>query len=86
MRTPLPADRLTVSIALRQGDATPFVATVGGSGRRATTRAIVGSLVRWPFVTLRTSALIRWQGIRLWLRRVPVQPRPADATLDERGR
>ena len=86
MRTPLPADRLSVSIALRQDDATPFVATLSGAGRAATTRAVLGSLARWPFVTLRTSALIRWQGIRLWLRRVPVQPRPADATLDESGR
>ncbi|HYN74097.1 MAG TPA: DUF1365 domain-containing protein [Nakamurella sp.] len=86
MRTPLPADRLSVSIALRQDDATPFVATLSGAGRAATTRAVLGSLARWPLVTLRTSALIRWQGIRLWLRRVPVQPRPADATLDERGR
>ncbi len=86
MRTPLPAERLSVSIALRQDDATPFVATLIGTGRAATTRAVLGSLVRWPFVTLRTSALIRWQGIRLWLRRVPVQPRPADATSDECGR
>ena len=44
------------------------------------------ALLRWPLLTLRTAALIRWQGIRLWLRRVPVQPRPADATADERGR
>jgi len=86
MRTPLPAERLSVSIVLRQDEATPFVATLIGTGRVATTRAVLGSLVRWPFVTLRTSALIRWQGIRLWLRRVPVQPRPADATLDESGR
>jgi len=86
MRTPLPGDRLSVSIALRQGDATPFVATLGGAGRAASTRAVLGSLARWPLVTLRIAALIRWQGIRLWLRRVPVQPRPADATLDESGR
>jgi fucose 4-O-acetylase-like acetyltransferase len=44
------------------------------------------ALLRWPLLTLRTAALIRWQGIRLWLRKVPVQPRPANATADERGR
>lgn len=86
MRTPMPGDKLAVSIALRQGGDTPFVATLTGRGRAITTRSTVASLLRWPLLTLRTAALIRWQGIRLWLRKVPVQPRPADATRDERGR
>ena len=86
MRTPVPGDRLSVSIALRQNGETPFVATLTGRGRPIGARSVLGTLVRWPLVTLRTSALIRWQGIRLWLRRVPVQPRPVDATSDERGR
>ena len=75
MRTPPPAEQLSVSIALRQDGVTPFVATLTGTGRPATTGAVLGSLFRWPMLTLRTSALIRWQGIRLWFRRVPVQPR-----------
>ncbi|MTD15526.1 DUF1365 family protein [Nakamurella sp. YIM 132087] len=86
MRTPPPGDRLQVSIALRRGDTTPFVATLTGTGRPATTGAVVRSLLRWPLNTLRTSALIRWQGIRLWLRGIPVQPRPADASGDETAR
>jgi DUF1365 family protein len=86
MRTPIPGEKLAVSIALRQDGATPFVATLTGRGRPITTSSITLSLLRWPLLTLRTSALIRWQGIRLWLRRVPVQPRPPDATRDERGR
>ncbi len=79
MRTPVPGDDLAVSIALRQGGQTPFVATLNGRGRPISTRSAVAALLRWPLLTLRTAALIRWQGIRLWLRRVPVQPRPADA-------
>ena len=63
-----------------------FVATLTGPGRPLTPASAVRAVLRWPVLTLRTSALIRWQGIRLWLRRVPVQPRPADATADERGR
>ena len=86
MRTPVPGDKLNVSIALRIGDRTPFVATLTGDGVPATTGNIVRALVRWPLVTLRTSALIRWQGIRLWLRGIPVQPRPADATGNEHAR
>lgn len=86
MRTPLPGERLSVAITLRQDGATPFVATLTGPGRPLTARTATRAVLRWPLPTLRTSALIRWQGIRLWLRRVPVQPRPADATADERGR
>ena len=86
MRTPVPAETLAVSIALRQGGRTPFVATLTGRGRPIGTRSAIAALVRWPLLTLRTAALIRWQGARLWLRRVPVQPRPADATGDGRGR
>ncbi len=86
MRTPVPGDRLAVSIALQQDGGTPFVATLTGRGTPITTRSALTALVRRPMVTLRTSALIRWQGIRLWLRRVPVQPRPADAVAHEHGR
>jgi DUF1365 family protein len=85
MRTPVPDDALSVSIALRQGGKTQFVATLNGRGRPISTRSVLGALVRWPLLTLRTAALIRWQGIRLWLRKVPVQLRPADATSHERA-
>ncbi|MET3807390.1 DUF1365 family protein [Nakamurella sp. UYEF19] len=86
MRTPPPGEKLNVSIALQIGEKTPFVATLTGRGVPATKRNIVAALIRWPLVTLRTSALIRWQGIRLWLRGIPVQPRPADSTGNETAR
>lgn len=86
MRVPLPGEDLAVSIALQQDGATPFVTTLTGRRRPATTANVLLTTLRWPLVTLRTSALIRWQGIRLWLRRVPLQPRPADATGAEQDR
>jgi DUF1365 family protein len=82
MRTPLPDERLSVTVSLTQNDATAFVATLAGPGRELTTGTAIRALLRWPVLTLRTSALIRWQGIRLWLRRVPIQPRPAGADRD----
>jgi len=85
MRTPVPDKALAVSIALRQDGQTPFVATLTGRGRPISTRSALAVLVRWPLLTLRTATLIRWQGIRLWLRKVPVQQRPADATSHERA-
>ncbi len=86
MRTPPPGARVQVSVALHAGSRTPFVATLNGRGGPATNRAVLAALLRWPLVTLRTAALIRWQGVRLWTRGVPVQPRPADATELETAR
>ncbi len=77
IRTPMPGERLSVTVTLHQNGATPFVATLTGSGRPLTTGTAVRALVRWPLLTVRTSALIRWQGIRLWLRGVPIQPGPS---------
>lgn len=79
MVLPLPGERLTVSVTLRQDDATALTATVTGSRRPATPAALARVLLRRPLVTHRTSALIRRHGIALWLRRLPVIRRPQHA-------
>ena len=72
-----PTDRLAVSITLRQQGHVALTATVAGCRRPATTREVLRTVLRRPLVTQRTSALIRRHGITLWLRRLPVVPRPA---------
>jgi uncharacterized protein len=79
MVLPVPDERLRISITLRQQDATALVATVVGTRRPATPAALLRMLLRRPLVTQRTSALIRRHGIALWLRRMPVIPRPTHA-------
>jgi uncharacterized protein len=79
MHLPAPDERLALAITLRQNGSMALVATVAGVRRPATPRALAGVLARHPLVTLRTSALIRRHGIALWLRRVPVIPRPRHA-------
>ncbi|GAA4309460.1 DUF1365 domain-containing protein [Klenkia terrae] len=76
MRFSGPGDQLHVTMALQVGGRTPFVATLRGTARRATTGAVVRTILRWPFMSLWVAALIRWQGIRLWARKLPVVPRP----------
>lgn len=76
MRFSPPAEQLSVTMALRQGDATPFTATLRGSARRATLPAVLRAAVRQPFMPLLVSVLIRYQGVKLWLRRLPVVHRP----------
>jgi uncharacterized protein len=52
------------------------VAEVHNTGRPATARALLGAAARHPWSTVAVSALIRWQGIRLYLRGLPVVARP----------
>jgi predicted NAD/FAD-binding protein/DUF1365 family protein len=78
VRVPVPGDDLLVAVTLHTDDGATFTATLDGrrtdvSPRRAAPAA------------LRGSALIRAHGIALWLRRLPVQPRPAADEADHDG-
>ena len=76
MRLGVPDERVALSITLRQQGSTALTATVHGRRLPATPASLVRMLLRRPLVTLRTSALIRRHGVALWLRRLPVVPRP----------
>jgi uncharacterized protein len=79
MRFSAPGPRLQITMALRQDGGTPFTARVRGTARPATVRSVLGAALRFPLMSLRVSALIRLQGGKLWLRRLPVVPRPLHA-------
>jgi DUF1365 family protein len=76
MRFSAPGTRLSITMALTRNGRTPFTASVRGTARPATARAVRRATLRQPFMSLRFSALIRLQGVALWLRRLPVVPRP----------
>ncbi|MGW7263366.1 DUF1365 domain-containing protein [Streptomyces sp. NPDC054842] len=76
MRLPLPAGQLDVMVQLRRGDTRPFTAVLRGRHRPATCWNLLRFSLRHPWSTALVSAGIRRHGIALWLRRVPVQPRP----------
>ena len=72
-----PGEALRVDIALRRA-ASPepvFRATLDAERDRAHPSFLAGTL-RHPFASHRVMVLIKLQGIRLWLRRLPVIPRP----------
>ena len=71
-----PGSPLALSVTLTRPGGLSFVATVHGTGRPATARALLGAAARHPWSTAAVSARIRWQGIRLYLRGLPVVPRP----------
>lgn len=76
MKLPEPGERLAVSIVLEREGHKPFVATVDGERREATVPNILAAALAVPLAPLRVSAQIRWQGIKLWARRLPLIKRP----------
>lgn len=76
MRLPEPSDRLELCVQLRRGGERPFTATVRGARRPATTGRLLSAVLRHPWPTLAVAAGIRRHGLWLYLRRLPVQPRP----------
>jgi uncharacterized protein len=76
MRFSAPGRQVRITMALRQHGATPFTAAVRGTARPATARSVFLAALRFPMMSFRVSILIRLQGGKLWLRRLPVVPRP----------
>ena len=80
MRLPLPGEDLRVDLTYTRPGAKPFVATVRGTRAPVTTGTVLATALRHPFSTRLVSLRIRVQGIRLWLRRLPVVPRTEEQT------
>lgn len=76
MKLPEPTERLAVSIVLEREGQKPFVATMDGVRSEATAPNILAAALAVPLAPLRVAAQIRWQGIKLWARRLPVIKRP----------
>lgn len=76
IRLTMTRDTVGVAIRLRLHDEPLVTATVTGVPRPATTPAVARSVLRHPLMPQRVSGLIRVHGIWLWLRRLPVRPRP----------
>ncbi|MFD3945248.1 DUF1365 domain-containing protein [Streptomyces sp. NPDC058579] len=86
MRLPLPGDRLDLTVQLRQSDGSrPLTATVRGSRRPARCRTLLAAVLRHPWSTLGVSIGIRRHGIRLYLKGLPVRPRPRTAPSLKEG-
>ena len=68
-----PGESVSLRVTLRRDGDEPFVATLRGQRRAVTAANVLRATLRYP--SARTSALIRWQGIRLWWKGLEVQPR-----------
>ncbi|EME22104.1 DUF1365 domain-containing protein [Rhodococcus triatomae] len=76
LRVPEPGERLAVSVTLHRAGHRPFVASVHGRRTPATATRVAGAVLRFPLAPQLVAARIRVQGVALWLRGLPVVPRP----------
>jgi len=77
-----PGDRLSLSIANREGDRTVFDAALLLRRRPLGGRALAGALLRHPAMTAQTIASIYWQALRLWIKGAPFHPHPGTARTE----
>ncbi len=73
LTVPRPDERVAVGISLQPDG---FTATLTGRRLPPGRASLLRASLRTPLAPLLGMVRIRWQGIRLWLRRLPVQPRP----------
>ncbi|MFG2953679.1 DUF1365 domain-containing protein [Streptomyces sp. NPDC048291] len=83
MRLPRPGPRLDLTLHLDREDGRALTATVHGIRRAVTVPNLLRLALRHPWSTLAVSAAIRFHGIRLYLRGLPVQPRTDDHRAPE---
>ncbi len=74
-------DRIAIRIAFDHGGGA-LIATLTGPRRPATTRGLLGAMVRRPLGSRRVLALIHWQALKLWWKGAGYRPRPVPPPHD----
>jgi cyclopropane fatty-acyl-phospholipid synthase-like methyltransferase/DUF1365 family protein len=77
MSVPEPGDRLAITFTLHRPDGRPFVASMRGVARPMNLKTLLALAARHPLATYAVRAGIAAHGIRLYLKGLPVMPRPA---------
>ncbi|HET9509153.1 MAG TPA: DUF1365 domain-containing protein [Gaiellaceae bacterium] len=72
-----PGEQVWARIHVREGAARPLTAVLHGRRRELTNASLAAMLLRYPLMPLQVVALIHWQALRLWLKRVPFHHKPA---------
>lgn len=76
LHLPEPDERLALTVALHREGHPPFTASVRGRRRPLTPATLLWLNLRYPLASLVNAARIRFHGVRLYLRGLPVRDRP----------
>lgn len=79
----LDPNNVSTIVILHQGGNPVFTATFRGQSTPATTGRLTKLLVKKPFMTHQISLQIRIHGVWLWLRRLPIVPRPKPESKED---
>jgi DUF1365 family protein len=71
-----PGDEVFARIHMREGETRPLTAVLRGRRTELTNRSLARMLLRYPLMPAQVMALIHWQALRLWLKRVPFHHKP----------
>ena len=71
-----PRERLALSIRYEDEEGLRLHAGFTGQRLAWTTRNLLAASARFPFATAKVIAGIHWEALRLWLKGLPLHPRP----------
>lgn len=75
-----PGEKLVTHIDATQDSEKAFDATLTLTRKPISTGSLMRALMLYPFMTVQVIALIHWQALRLWLKRIPYIPHPKTHT------
>jgi DUF1365 family protein len=71
-----PGDTVWARMHVRERGRRPLTALLRGERQELTDASLARALVRYPLMPLQVTALIHWQALRLWAKRVPFHRKP----------
>jgi uncharacterized protein len=80
-RVTVPADRVSIAISASDAQGPVMVASLIGRRGALSDAALLGLLLRMPFMTLKVIGAIHWHALRMWLNGFVLKPRPPKPAL-----
>ncbi|HEX3455507.1 MAG TPA: DUF1365 domain-containing protein [Gaiellaceae bacterium] len=71
-----PEDEVWARVHVRQDGRVPLSAVLHGERQELTNATLARALVRYPLMPMQVTALIHWQALKLWTKRVPFHHKP----------